>query len=55
MLTAIIIVVLFYIHNDLGSDGIFRNRLQTKALLFEIIGELLWAMWQEILALRKMI
>ena len=55
MLTAIIIVVLFYIHNDLGSDGIFQNHLQIKALQLEIIGELLWAMWQETLVLRKLI
>ena len=55
MLTAITILELFYTHNDLGSDGIFQNRLQIKALLLEIIGEPLWAMWQEILALRKMI
>ena len=55
MLTAITVLVLFYTHNDLGSDGIFQNHLQIKALQLEIIGELLWAMWQEILALRKMI
>ena len=55
ILTAITLVVFFYTHNDLGSDGIFQNHLQIKALQLEIIGELLWAMWQEILALRKMI
>ena len=55
MPTAITIVVLFSIHNDLGSDGIFQNRLQIKALPLEIIGELLWAMWPETLALLKMI
>ena len=55
LLTAITIVVLFYTHNDLGSDGIFQNLLQIKALPLEIIGELLWAMWQETLALRKLI
>ena len=55
MLTAITIVVLFYTHIALGSDGIFQNRLQIKALLLEIIGELLWAMWQETLVLRKLI
>ena len=55
MLTAITIVVLFYTHIALGSDGIFQNLLQIKALPLEIIGELLWAMWQETLALRKLI
>ena len=55
ILTAITLVVLFYTHNDLGSDGIFQNLLQIKALPLEIIGELLWAMWQETLVLRKLI
>ena len=55
ILTAITIVVLFYTHNDLGLDGIFQNLLQIKALPLEIIGELLWAMWQETLVLRKLI